>query len=116
MAILLEADKIIEAIIKLLELLFQTLGVGGTFVAIVVAVGASAAWRIYNDKKKEKEIDKAIAEKDRTISRLAAQERAWRIQFFKEAKGWTDEQIDKYIVQNDAPNIPAARKELEKGK
>ncbi len=87
MVILLETDKIIEAVTKLLELLFRVLGVGGTIVVAIVFILLSVAWRIYNDKRKEKEINLALAEKDRTISRLAAQERVWRIQFFKEAKG-----------------------------
>ncbi len=116
MVILLETEKIIEAVTKMLELLFRTLGVGGTIGIATVFILLSVAWRIYNDKQKEKEINLALAEKDRTISRLAAQERVWRIQFFKETKGWSDEQIDKYLLQNDPPNIPAAREELEQKK
>ena len=116
MVVLLETDKIIEAVTKLLELLFRTLGVGGTIGVAIGFILLSVAWRIYNDKRKEKEINLALAEKDRTISRLAAQERVWRIQFFKETKGWSDEQIDKYLLQNDPPNIPAAREELEQKK
>lgn len=110
----LEADKVIESVVKLLSFLFETLGVAGTIAATVLVVIVSAGWRIYNDRKKEKEINLALQEKDRTITRLAAQERVWRIQFFKESMGWTDEQIEKYILQNDLPNIPAMRKELEK--
>lgn len=109
----LDADKTIEAVEQLLKFLFQQLGVAGTLTCAVLFVVASIAWRIYNDKKKEKEINLALQEKDRTIIRLASQERAWRIQYFKESKGWTDEQIDKYILQNELPNIPAMRKELE---
>lgn len=112
MAIILEADKVIEAVTALLKFLFATLGVGGTVAVVIVFIVVATCFRLYNDWKKDKEVNQALAEKDRTIARLAAQERVWRIQDFK-AKGWTEDEIDKYLIQNEAPNIPAARQLLE---
>lgn len=114
MLTILDADKAIEATNKLLEFLFRTLGVWGTAIAVLLALVAMVAWRIYNDWRKDREVNLALAEKDKTISRLAAQERGWRVQYFKASLGWTDEQIEKFLVQNDPIDIPTARKELEK--
>lgn len=51
-----------------------------------------------------------IEEKNRTIRRLAEQERNYRILFFKEKAGWTDEQVERFVIENDPSGTPLRRK------
>lgn len=73
----------------------------------------TGGWKIYNLRRKDREVNLALKEKDRTIQRLAEQERNFRILFFKEKGGWTDEQIKQFVMKNEFEDVPSARKELE---
>lgn len=104
---------VIDAIKDLLEVLIAHYGAGGTLAIFAVVVLALFGWKVYNNYRKDKEVNLALQEKDRTIQRLAEAERNFRILFFKEKAGWTDEQVERFVLRNEFPDVPTARKALE---
>jgi len=104
---------VIEAFRKLLEVLIANYGTWGTLGIFAFIILASFGWKFYNNYRKDKEVNLALQEKDRTIQRLAEQERNFRILFFKEKAGWTDEQVERFVLRNEFPDVPSARKALE---
>lgn len=95
-----DADNIadiIKAFTRLVEVFVASFGKWGTLAIFGVALLLAISWRLYNDYRKDKEVNGIIAEKDRTIRRLADQERHYRILFFQEKAGWTDEQIERFL-------------------
>lgn len=107
------AAAIIDAIVRLLDVLIRNFGQVGTLIIALAIVALASLWRVYNDRRKDKEVNAVIAEKDKTIQRLAEQERNYRILFFKEKAGWTDEEIDRFVMKNDFDGVVSARKALE---
>jgi hypothetical protein len=105
--------EFLDALRNLIQSLVNIFGTWGTIGIIVGLVVISGGWKIYNIWRKDKEVNLALQEKDRTIQRLAEQERNLRVLFFKEKCGWTDEQVDRFIMKNEFPDVPSARKELE---
>lgn len=108
-----DLPAIIEAFRKLLEVLIANYGIWGTLGIFAFVILAFFGWKLYNNYRKDKEVNLALQEKDRTIQRLAEQERNFRILFFKEKAGWTDEQVDRFVLRNEFPDVPSARKALE---
>lgn len=107
------SPEFFDSLTKFLEFLIARYGNWGT-----VGIGAALLlvgilWRLYNDYRKDKETNAVVAEKDRTIQRLAEQERNYRILFLKEKAGWTDEQIRLFVMKNDFENGVTARRMLE---
>ena len=71
------------------------------------------SWRVYQDYRRDRETNALVAEKERTIQRLAADNRELRIALLKNLGKWSDEDIQRYILLNVPPDGPAARKLLE---
>lgn len=69
--------------------------------------------RIYLTYTKDKEVNLALKEKERTIQRLTAEAREYKIVIFKEIHKWSDHEIERFIVKNDLANAVEARKALE---
>jgi hypothetical protein len=108
-----ELPDVLQTVNQLLELLISHFGPWGTIVIIFGALLLAVGLRLYNDWRKDKEVKALIDEKDRTIQRLAESERTYRALFLKEKAGWTDEQVERFIVRNEFANPAEAREALE---
>lgn len=98
---------------EIIEYLVGIFGPQGTFLLIIIFWITSTCWKVYNEYKKNKEINQVLEEKERTIQRIAKQEREFRILFFKEKFKWTDEQVERFIMKADFYDGPEAIKALE---
>lgn len=105
--------KIIDAVTNLVDILINSFGRETVIAFAIIILMTSIAWRWYSDKRKDKYIDQLLEEKDKTIQRLAKSERAYRALFFKEKAGWTEKEINNFILKNNSNNIPESRKALE---
>ncbi len=105
--------QIIDAISNLIQVLIDSFGKVPTIVGILLFLGVAIGWRIYTDWRRDKMINALVAEKDKTIQRLAESERQFRVLFFKEQLGWSDEQVDLFVMKNEFQNTPEARRSLE---
>jgi len=108
-----DLPEFLRAIEGLLQILLSSFGPWGTIVLITLAVLASFGFRVYNDRRRDKEIDALIEEKDRTIQRLADSERMYRALFLRQQTDWTDDQIERFIMQNEFADPVEAREALE---
>lgn len=108
-----ELPDVLQTVNQLLELLISHFGPWGTIVIVFGALLLAVGLRLYNDWRKDKEVKALIDEKDRTIQRLAESERTYRALFLKEKAGWTDEQVERFIVRNEFANPAEAREALE---
>lgn len=97
-----------------MEALVAAFGPVGTVLLLLAVVALSAGWRFYQDKRKDREFDLLIAEKDKTIQRLASQERSYRAIFFKEKMGLSEDEIRMLIMHNDFSGTVEAREALER--
>lgn len=103
-----DADTV-KAVTDLLRFLYDVLGVNGMVgvpVALVVALGVAWWYR-------SRQGDALVDEKERTIQRLADENRELRIVIFKEVHSWSDDQIEKWILRNERPDGAATRRVLE---
>jgi len=91
-----DAGKTITAINSLITTLVSIFGIGWTLIIIFATAVGTYFWKWYNNKRKQRYMDKLIEEKDKTIERMADEIRLMRIDFFKR-NGWTDDDIDKYV-------------------
>lgn len=94
---------IFDALRELVVVLLNRFGIWGTLAIFSVFTLGSMAWRVYSDRRKDRYIRELIQEKERTIQSLTEELRYYRALIFKEKFSWTDEQVNKYIVQNEAP-------------
>lgn len=108
-----ELPEFLEAVNRLLELLIGNFGAWPTVALIVVFIIAAFGFRYYNDRRRDREIDLLIAEKDKTIQRLAESERMYRALFLRQQTDWSDEQIEQFILKNEFSNPVEARQALE---
>jgi hypothetical protein len=92
---------------------YRQYGPNWTLGLLVTIVLIAIAWQVWQTIRKDREINKAIQAKDETISRLAEENRLYRIQVFKKLD-WTDDQIDRWILNNESPFREA--KEVKKKK
>ena len=111
--VIIDLDAIIKAFTELLKVLIGTFGPLGTAIFLVIFLILSIAWRLYNDRRKDKEISEALKEKDRAIQRLAEDNRVYRIKDLM-SQGWTEDQIEKFVLMNSFENVVDARKQLER--
>jgi hypothetical protein len=100
------AQEIINALIKYF---------GPTGTLGIIALGYiifSIAPRLYADYRKDREINLALEEKEKSIQRLANDNRNWRAIFLKEKLKWSDEEIERLIITNSFENPKEAREHL----
>ena len=107
-----DVSNVINAIANLFNVLVENFGSAGSVIILFILVVAFYSYRLYIDKRKDKYIQALLKEKDRTIQRIAEQERNYRVLFLKE-KGMSDDEIERFVIRNDFSNIPEARKNLE---
>ncbi|MCA1623180.1 MAG: hypothetical protein LC778_05165 [Acidobacteria bacterium] len=103
-------DKTITAIDELFKRIIETFGVRGTIYIAITVFFVLLARRLYNDWQENRKENIALAEKERTIQRLAAENREWHVMFLK-AQGMTDKQIERIVLKN-IPNNPAEARTL----
>jgi hypothetical protein len=94
-------DKAIQAAQQLLDWFFQHYGPRWTLLLIFLVPVAFVGWQIWLSWRKDKVTDKALEAKEETIQRLADDNRTYRILFFKEKCGWTDDQIERWLLLKD---------------
>ena len=108
-----DGAEFLDALDKLVHSLVGIFGPWVTLGLVAAVIAITGAWKIWNIKRKDNEVNLALKEKDKTIQRLAEQERNFRILFFMEKCGWSDEQIQQFVMKNEFEDVPSARKELE---
>src|SRR5262245_15355142 len=99
-----DPSAILKEISNLVEVILKNFGALGTVLLALGVVLLLFAWRRYNDYQRDKRTDELIKEKDRTIQRLAEQERNLRVVLFKSVTGWSDEQLNLFIMKNNFEN------------
>ena len=105
--------EILDALGRLVAALVAAFGPTGTVLLLLAVAVAATAWRLYQDKRKDREFNLLIEEKDKTIQRLASQERFYRAMFFKDKVGMPIEELERLIMRNDFSNTAEAREALE---
>src|SRR5688572_15022025 len=83
---------IIEALRNLVTLLLSYYGPVGTLLIIIGAVLAATGWRVWTESRKDKKFYEALVEKEKTIKRLSLDVRMYKVLFFMQKMGWTEEQ------------------------
>jgi uncharacterized membrane protein YccC len=91
-------ETFLQSARELLTLLLDRFGAGGTIALVVVVLLALFAWRRYSDWRTDRMIDRALAEKERTIQRLANQERTWRRFFLTQHLNIPAEEVDRLLL------------------
>lgn len=104
-------DKVLEAALRILQWLDSTYGPAGVVGVPVLAVALFAVvlWL------RARQVSALEAEKERTIQRLAADNRELRIVIYRDVHKWSAEEIDRWVLRNEFPDGPSARKALEGG-
>jgi hypothetical protein len=105
--------ELVDAIVKLIDAFVAKFGVGWTIVMLVGLVAFLVARRIYNDRREDRDVNKALEAKEAALQLAAAEARSWRIVVLKEKCGWTNEEVEQYIIRNDFSNPVDARRSME---
>lgn len=104
------SGEILTGIKEILALIIANYGPYGTIGLFLVVYVLLWIKRLYDDYKKKKEENEVIAEKERTVQRLANEVRMWRTLELKEKRHWTDEQIERFLITEDFANPAEANK------
>ena len=110
-----DLPAVFEAAKGLLDAMIGAFGPVGALVVLAVVSLAAFAWRVYNDRRKDREMDQVIAAHEKAVQRAAAEAREYRAAFFKEKLGWSDNLVESILVRNQFNDAPHARKEMEGG-
>ena len=106
-------DKTLQSAYPILKLLLTTFGPYGSVFVMVLIYLMFFGWRKYNEYQRDKEIQAALAEKEKSVQRLANEVRMWRIAELKEKRNWTDEEIERFLITEDFKTPEDARKYFE---
>ena len=110
------AAKLVEAINALINTLISHYGSAGTLFIILGAVALAIVWRLFSDWVKNRRVDRALAEKEASIKRLAGEVRMYRAIFLKEKAGWNEDLINQLLLSDtiEASQPPKRRALLGK--
>lgn len=108
-----DAAELIKALDNFVQTLVASFGPGGTIAIFFGLILISIGWRVYNDRRKDGEHREVMEEKERTIQRLSNMNRELRVAVFKEVHGWTDDELERFIVRGEFDDGPSARQALE---
>ena len=86
------------------------IGVGGAGMYLLLLL---MGWRIYQNFRRDRATDQVLEEKEKALQRAASEAREYRIAFFKDKIGWTDEQVERFLVRNQFDDGRSARQALE---
>src|ERR1035441_8476565 len=106
--------RVFDHIDNILRVLVTNLGEWGTVLLIFGIYLISRTINFFNDKAKEHERKETIRQMEKALQRISNENREYRMVIFKEKYGWTDAELEKFIVKADFTDGPSARKELEK--
>lgn len=104
---------ILSKIQELIQYLVTTYGATTVLVVALLVFLIIYGFKIYQVFTRDRTVNRAFAEMERAVQRSAAEAREYKIAFFKEKLGWTDAQIDAYMIKNLPPDGPSARRALE---
>ncbi len=110
------SEGMLDAIRKILEIVFNTFGSSGTIFFVILIFFLCFGWRKYNDSRKDKDTNTALAEKERTIQRLSNEVRFWKEVYLSENKGWPPEKIERLLITEDFADPAEYRKFSESRK
>jgi hypothetical protein len=100
-------------VIGFLDWFYKTYGPNWTLVLIFSIPIAIFGWQVFQALRKDREANLAISAKEETIQRLADENRLYRILIAQEKWGWSEQQIEKYILKNE-PQKESDKKDLKK--
>lgn len=108
-----EWTDLINALSHLIGVLVGVFGLKLTGLILFLLLVGSVAYRRWREYKKDSGWRAVVEEKERTIQRLAEENRNHRIVILKEVAHWTDDEIDRFVMKNEFKDGVAARKVLE---
>jgi hypothetical protein len=108
-----KSEGLVKALQNFYDDLVRHYGSSGTLLLLLLVFLIFVGWNLYQHWKSRRDVNEALAEKERSIQRLASQERAWRAYFFRQ-QGLSNEEIDSLLLRNDFANGAEARQHFEK--
>jgi hypothetical protein len=104
---------LLNAASHFLEVLVSIFGRQITGLILLFLFIFSIAYKRYKIHQNEKSHRAVIEEKERTIQRLAEENRNYRVVILKSVAGWTDDEVDRFVMKDEFKDGVAARKALE---
>jgi hypothetical protein len=112
-----EINEFLPPIEKALNLLVGTFGPWGTVILVALVLATLFFWKVYKDRQADEARNLALAEKERTIQRLANQERTWRRLFMTQVLKLPPDEADKLLLlEGNYENAKEAREAIEKSR
>lgn len=109
-------DKILEAATRLLGVLITNFGPWGTIALVAIVLLALFGWKYYNNRRADRAIDLVLAEKEKTIQRLANQERTWRKLFLTKGIQLSSKEADELLrLEGEYENPAQSRRAIAAG-
>jgi hypothetical protein len=108
-----DAASILEQIRLLLELIMDRLGAAPTVALAVSVLVLLFLFRVYQVWRKDKEVHLAIEAHQQALQRCANENRELRIVLLRQIAGWTDDEIDRYIMKADFRDPKESRRAVE---
>ena len=105
--------EFIKALNAFFNALIGTFGPLGTLGIAFAIAALSFSWRVYIERQKDKDTDRAIKAMEEAVQRCATEAREFRVAIFKEKFGWTDEQVERFIFEAIPKTPMEARNRLE---
>jgi hypothetical protein len=110
-------EKILDSVRKLLELLINRFGAGGTVALVAVLLFLALLYKVYSNWRADRAIDRALEEKERTIQRLANQERTWRRVFLTDRMKLSSKEADRLLsIEGDFADPEESRGTIERSR
>jgi hypothetical protein len=97
-------------VVGTLEWFYKTFGAGWTLALLFSVPVLFFAWQVYLAIRKDRDVGLALEAKEDTIQRLAAENRMYRIQVFKDKFGWSEHQIESWIIKAEPSSQPKKKK------
>ena len=102
-----------ESYLKTIQALVDIFGPTYTFIIIIAFIVCSSFFKFRQSKKWSLEVRELINEKEKSMQRLANEVRTWKTLYFKEAKNWTNDEIERFMITRDFETGPEARQAME---
>jgi hypothetical protein len=109
-----DAADFLKAVQPFFEFMFKNFGPWGSLFIVILFVAGGLGWRIYNNLRKDKEVNQAVAAKDEEIKRMADEVRLYRALVFTRILGMPQQEVDR-LVARGGDTTPEAGKSLEHG-
>lgn len=106
--------EIIDGLLNTVGDIANILGPDNTMIVVIAGFILTFFFKTYQISKKNQDINKALELAEKTVQRLAKENREWKILFFKDKYKWTDKQIKTFFIKGQFVDASSTRKELEK--